>query len=47
MQYKKKELGFNIITETIKVEKHDEELYQSGQQTKQEQKPYTALLHDS
>src|SRR6478735_6621356 len=41
MHYKKKEYGFNIIIETIKEDESDEELYQSGQQTKQEQKPYT------
>jgi len=41
MHYKKKEYGFNIITETKKEEKADEESYESGEQTKQEQKQYT------
>ena len=41
MHYKKKEYGFNIITETKKIEELDEGLYESGQQTKQEQKQYT------
>ena len=41
MRYKKKEYGFNILTETKKIEQHDEEKYLSSQQIKYEQPPYT------
>jgi hypothetical protein len=41
MQYKKKEYGFNIITETEKVEQLKQDLYESSQQIKYEQPPYT------
>src|SRR6476469_671111 len=41
MQYKKKEYGFNIITETKNIEEYDKGLYELGQQTKQEQNRYS------
>lgn len=41
MQYKKKEYGFNIITEIKNVEKYDKEKYESAQQTIYENPEYT------